>query len=298
MHFDESYFKGEEREGFYIEEMMKRAWAAQIEVLKEIEQVCKKYGLTYYADGGTLLGAVRHKGFIPWDDDIDISFRRDEYEFFRSVVKKEFPEEYDLLEIYTDDGYEEVFARLVNSRYISYSQERMEKFHGCPYVVGVDIFPLDYLPRDEEECMVLKAMYSVALSAKTLILRKDPRAEEALPKVEEICNIKLDRNKPMVPQLIKLLDQISQLYKKEESDDVALLHHYVVYGDGRMKKEWYDEVIWMPFENTQIAVPKNYDGCLKAVFGDEYMTPVRGNYHDYPFYAKQERVWQEAMGKG
>ena len=159
----------------------------------------------------------------------------------------------------------------------------------------IDIFPLDYMSRDEDECMVQKELYSAVLSAKTLVISGEPEAKEVLPQIEELCNVKFDYDKPIKRQLIILLDRISQLYGDAESDDVSLMHHYVVYGDGRMKKEWYNEIIWMPFENTTISVPKGYDGCLKAVFGPEYMTPVQARYHDYPFYAKQERIWQEMI---
>ena len=83
--FPESYFKGEEKEGFYVEEMMKRAWAAQIEVLELIDRICKEYEIPYFADWGTLLGTIRHKGFIPWDDDIDIVMKRDDYNRFLRI---------------------------------------------------------------------------------------------------------------------------------------------------------------------------------------------------------------------
>ena len=72
MRFDSAFFREEEREGFLIASKMKHAWAAQMEVLKDIETVCEKHGLQYFAAFGTLLGAVRHQGFIPWDDDMDI----------------------------------------------------------------------------------------------------------------------------------------------------------------------------------------------------------------------------------
>ena len=78
MEFPASYFQGEYREGFYVAPMMKRAWAAQMEVLLLFDEICDTYGLKWYIAYGTLLGAVRHKGFIPWDDDIDIwMFRED-----------------------------------------------------------------------------------------------------------------------------------------------------------------------------------------------------------------------------
>ena len=72
MLFDDKYFVTEEIEGFIVDSTMKRAWAAQMEIMQEIDKICRENNLQYYAAWGTLLGAVRHKGFIPWDDDIDI----------------------------------------------------------------------------------------------------------------------------------------------------------------------------------------------------------------------------------
>ena len=77
---DSSFFREEIRNGFLVTEKMKRIWYTEISLLQELDRVCKKYGLRYFAEYGTLLGAVRHKGFIPWDDDIDVAMFRDDYE--------------------------------------------------------------------------------------------------------------------------------------------------------------------------------------------------------------------------
>ena len=82
MQFPHTYFEDEIREGFYITGAMKRAWAAQLEVLEEIDKVCKKHNIRWFADCGTLLGAVRHRGYIPWDDDMDIVMKRKDYQRF------------------------------------------------------------------------------------------------------------------------------------------------------------------------------------------------------------------------
>ena len=82
MRFDEDYFKPETIEGFEVKGMMKRYWAASMEVLEEVDRLCRKYNLRYYAFYGTLLGAVRHKGWIPWDDDMDIIMYRDDFNSF------------------------------------------------------------------------------------------------------------------------------------------------------------------------------------------------------------------------
>lgn len=86
--FDDSYFLGETRDGFYIEPMMKCAWAAQLEVMCVIKQICEKYDIPYFAYYGTLLGTIRHKGFIPWDDDMDICMLRKDYQRFLEVAPR------------------------------------------------------------------------------------------------------------------------------------------------------------------------------------------------------------------
>lgn len=91
MNFDVSYFEDEVREGFYIPGMIKRAWAVQLDMLEVIAKICDKHKIKWYAEGGTLLGAVRHRGFIPWDDDIDICMMRDDYTCFCEVIKEELP---------------------------------------------------------------------------------------------------------------------------------------------------------------------------------------------------------------
>ena len=112
LQFEESFFEGETRNDFYIEPMMKRCWAASLEVLAEIDRICKKHGIRYFADWGTLLGAVRHKGFIPWDDDIDITMLRPDYQKFMQIAPGEFKEPFELISIHTDKEWNNMLFRV------------------------------------------------------------------------------------------------------------------------------------------------------------------------------------------
>ena len=91
MIFPENFFQDEYRNGFLVPQMMKRAWAAKLELLQIIIDICNKYDLTYFAEYGTLLGAIRHKGFIPWDDDVDIALKRPDYNKLIRVLPSELP---------------------------------------------------------------------------------------------------------------------------------------------------------------------------------------------------------------
>ena len=190
--FDDSYFLGETRDGFYIEPMMKCAWAAQLEVMCVIKQICEKYDIPYFAYYGTLLGTIRHKGFIPWDDDMDICMLRKDYQRFLEVAPRELTGEYHINSPYTQDKYTFVFSRILNASSISYDPSRLSQFHRCPYIVGVDIFPLDALPTNPSEESLLNQLIHILIS---VVDRYDDNPEDImamLPELEQLCNIKLD----------------------------------------------------------------------------------------------------------
>ena len=89
MNIPGGYLNGEIRDGFYVESTMKKAWAAEIEVLNEVDRICRQHDIQYFADWGTLLGTIRHKGFVPWDDDMDITMKREDYTRFCQIVRLE-----------------------------------------------------------------------------------------------------------------------------------------------------------------------------------------------------------------
>lgn len=289
LEFNKDFFLEETRNDFYIEPMMKCAWAAELEVLEVVRQICEKHSIPYFAAYGTMLGAVRQEGFIPWDDDIDIMMFRDGYNRFLSLAPAELTGEYKIQSPYNTPDHITTFARITNASSVSYSTRRLTAFHGFPYVAGVDIMPLDILPGDSGERDAFYQLYNIIVSS--FLKYRGGDIEEILsilPDLEELSHIQIDRNGDIYHQLLLLADRLSQSYATCESPYISCIA-YAAPRNRVLLREWYASSILMPFENVQIPVPVGYDQILTAIYGD-YMTPWRGPAaHDYPFYKKQNR---------
>lgn len=297
MEFPKDYFKKECRCGFEVPAMMKRAWAAQMEVLEVVAEICEKNNLQYYADWGTLLGAIRHKGVIPWDDDIDICMKRKDYNALIRILPNELPYGFVVAGMYAES------ERLQNAAYVPHLRviadetlwdfnTYMRRFHGFPYQrVGIDIFPLDNMPADMEVAKLQKEIIRQGI----VILRDWDKLKETgelkncLEDYGKLCNIEIPDREDIKNWMWRLIDTLCSLYEEDMTEEIT---NWAVWMASpnlyRVKSKWYDSVCYVPFEHIQIPVPGCYDEVLKAQFGD-YMTPrqVSGG-HDYPFYGEME----------
>ena len=286
----------EVQDGYYVDSMMKCCWAAQMEVLQVIDSVCEKYNIKYFAEWGTMLGAVRHQGIIPWDDDIDITMKRPDYNKFLKVIEQELPDGYHVMSYRNDDDYWDVMARVVNTEHISLSDDFLEKYHYFPYSCGIDIFPMDFLPTDKGEAEMLKkivdAVKGVA-DAYGLGLLEGEELERALDDLEYLCNMKIDRDGDIRTRLYDIVVSLYAIYQEEESEEIALMPLWLEYGTHAYPKEYFKDVVRLPFEQISIPVSAAYDAMLKKKYGD-YMKMVRaGSSHDYPYYNKQVEIAEE-----
>lgn len=291
--FDENYFAPQVVDNFYVRPMIKRGWAAQLEVLEEIKKICKRHDIKYYAEWGTLLGAIRHKGYVPWDDDLDIGMFREDYEKFCYYAKQELPEGLSLLSIHEQVEFDEMLGRVVNTWEINLRPEFMEKYHGCPYSVGVDIFVTDYVPRKKEDRdLQVQLLLIICGLAK---IWDDPKENEedkwaSLQQISEMTGHQFDLSKSIPNQLYLLTEQVSKMYHEDEADDVALIVLLTYEDRYQIPKSCYSSLIEVPFENTTIPVPVDYDRVLRSRYGANYMTPVkRWGTHDYPAFKEQEK---------
>lgn len=289
--FPEGFFEDEVRDGFYVNGLMKRCWAAHLEVLSDIWTVCEKHNIKWYVDCGTLLGAVRHGGFVPWDDDVDICMFRDDYMRFIAVAEKELMEIWKGYKLFNfrNGDYWEVISRVVDRHAVSFDEDRTKKFHGFPLEVGVDIFPIDYLcanDEDEEKRMTIcNTIFSIADDERLSSPDKD--IMETLTLIELATGYKFDTKKSLQMQLYTYGEKMFALYDRRQAKYAALMGYWLKDKSHRYELRWFEDIIMMPFENVMVPVPACYDSVLKTEYGD-YMKIVRtGGAHDYPRYEKQ-----------
>lgn len=298
MLFEKYFFEKETRCGFEVPVMMKRAWAAELEVFQVVSDICRKNGIRYYASSGTLLGAVRHKGFIPWDDDIDLCMKREDYQRLINILPAQLPDGFCMHGIHASvhDGerttVDSLFHVVVTAdRHLWDMNEYIQYFHGYPFhAVGIDIFPLDYVPRDRGmfEGQLYIVDFAQALVKEWDELDRCGQLEYSLGEFERASGIRIPLE-DYEYHLWNAVDRVASLCHEEEGDALVDYPFYHTMR-GELKKEWYDDVVWLPFENTEVAVPVRYGEALTAYFGD-YMEPVRGaSLHDtYPFYEEMEQ---------
>lgn len=289
MEFPKSYFEDEVRDGFYVPAMMKRAWAAQMEVLEDIDKVCRKHNIQYWADWGTLIGVIRHGGFIPWDDDVDIGMLRKDYDKFNKVAMDELPKGYGLLNLeqFHSGKYDNYLTRVCNSREFRTDKEFLTKFHGFPYIAGMDVFPLDFVPPTEkEEEMLIEQIKTLGAVAGMVSEDKQEEAEEYLDKIEEIYDIKFDRSKPLMSQVFHCMENLCRECTGEGSEYITHIAERTKC-DYKEPIKYYAETISLPYEGRMIDVPAAYDGAMVQKTRG-YMQPLREKEgHEYPFYKKQ-----------
>lgn len=319
LEFQESFFDQEIRNRFYLDTTMKTLWAAELEVMQKVAEVCDKYGLTWFVAYGTLLGAIRHEGFVPWDDDMDIWLIRDDYNKLMAVLPKELPKGYKVRSPLTDEGYDQFHTCLNNGDGINITKEWLEQFHNCPFTVGLDIFPLDYLPRDEADREMQKNLFLLAGRAAQLAKdmgygkfnakdgEPEEEARERIQKVkqeiregmvylEESCNLPVNHRlfeeeqwDSLASEMWKWGNHIAMMYNEEESDYLVEYCDYSQWEYKKFPKEWFGEVYGATYEGFMVPVPSGYDQILRHIYGEYWICVKKTGLHEYPFYARQLR---------
>ena len=272
------FLEEEVRCGYTVSKEMKKVWAVELDLLYEFQRVCKKYGLQYYATDGTMLGAVRHAGIIPWDDDIDVMMLREQYEIL-CTHKDEFQYPFFFQDSETDVGYYAGHAKLRNSLTTAIQTRTLPRGREYNQGIFIDIFPIDRMPDDK----VLRRRQAKRIKRYKRWTRKiyyaiSSPATSFPRRVRKILYTIMD-SLYSHKRLFKKFEKACIQYNNTPTERSAKLslnsEHYRL----SQPNSDFNSFIMMDFEMLQVPVFTNYDAWLTNRYGD-YKTPdTNGNYH-------------------
>ena len=266
----EGFFNAEVRSGYLVEESMKKVWAVELDLLNVAKNVFEKYNIRWFVIGGTLLGGVRHNGFIPWDDDIDIAIPRADYIRLQSIAAEEFVEPYFFQDEYSDPGVLFGHAKLRNSNTTCISTPYLEKKHGrISFNMGIfiDLFPIDNIPDDltqrESWLKSIREIATIAWKVRKYSHRYMPQKDVYLDSYLNRLNASHDTD-----MLFKIYDDILSCYRNEVTEKVCL--YSLLQQDKRWEffAEDFSDSSTIAFENLDVPIPKGFNRILTQLYGD------------------------------
>lgn len=249
-----------------------------LEMLIEFDRICKKNNLNYQLYSGTLLGAIRHQGFIPWDDDLDISMLRNDYNKFLEVCKNDLDSKYFMQTCFTDPGYLMQFGKIRknNTIYLEKNSAECDMHHG----IFIDIFPLDaVIPH------TLKGKFQ--RNSLFVLNRLNLTRVKTICRDTDNCICKVMRFIPhyfmyLIPRsfIAKLQGKICCMCNNDKNIEYV---SHLTNGSGikrynrfTVKKSYYDDLIEVKFEGNKFPVPRDYDQVLLSMYKDyKNLPPIK-----------------------
>lgn len=242
---------------------MKKVWNVQLDLAIKLKNVCESHGLRFWLDGGSLLGAVRHKGFIPWDDDIDFSMMREDYDKLNKIAKKEFTYPYFWQTTYSDKDFFCGHAILRNVETTACNRQDLDKNYCLG--IGIDIFVLDGVFNNPILYTIHRFITKLIKGiTRGLIKAKCPQIiyKSLFKLYETMFRIKNTKNS-------QYIGEISWRYR----------HHEI------LKKQLYDKTVFIEFENEMFPAPFMFDKKLRDYYGHDYMIPkLLPNFHGIKYF--------------
>lgn len=252
----------------------------QLEILQSIHDFCEQNGLTYYLWFGTLLGAVRHKGFIPWDDDIDILMPRKDFEVFREKYSSEHTK---LVDCKKCKEYYLHIAKVTDTRTVLKENVKTD----FPIGVYVDVFVLDELSSNEKKNK--RTIKRLQLLRDVIMLNVLPNSGKRKG-IRKFVHSVLSVFTPLINmnKTARKMDQIAQDLTDHKGSRSGILMHVSQKGmEKRYDNALFKERILTKFEDDQFWIPREYDAILHKIYGDYMQLPPesqRVSRHEYEQY--------------
>ena len=283
------FLNEEVRDGYRISATMKKIWAIEIDILMQIQDICDRYNIKWFVEGGTLLGTVRHKGFIPWDDDIDIEMMRPDYERFIEVAQKELKHPYSLLCHETNPYCISGHAQIGNLLTTAINRKSIFWTPKCEECIFVDIFPIDAIPDDEEDakfyveqCHHYKEQARVALY--NAVYRSFPRLGDPkhfISNYKELIRLHHEYSKSGVQVFCQHYDKFSEGILKYNDKGTEHVASFALGWNNRKfwQTDWFKDVTYLPFEWFKVPVMSGYISYLDIMYGDWHRFVIGTSMH-------------------
>lgn len=293
--FNDSFWKSETICDYFVSEKKKKVWAVEIDLLNELLRVCRKHNIKVFVYAGTLLGAVRHNGFIPWDDDLDVCMDRENYEKLLSIASKEFSHPYFLQNAITDNQFFIGYSRLRNSDTTGIIKWNNSKDYNNG--IYIDIVPMDgYIDNQK----IIKKLFKHRARIERLIgiVICQPKGHS----VKQIIKRFLKRVlKTFVgyQRLVAKYDKVLKTYNNK-TNKITILSDSPIFSKYWCYKSDLLEETTIRFENIEVPIPKNYDAILKNLYGDYWILPPkekRGEWHKGKIFFDPDTPYLKTMEK-
>lgn len=246
-------------------EQLRQLQLIQTDILVEFDRVCRENNIRYILDAGTLLGAIRHKGFIPWDDDIDVRMLRSDYEKFREIADDKLSGGVYFQDHINDKYYPWIYSkvRLEGTKAVRLGQEKIPMKDG----IFIDIFPCDGVPEDARE---FKTKCRTAHMCRRILYARTARFMCSNPFLWIKWNVM-----NLIPKsfVYAQIDKLAAKYTEYNCSKVGCLGWHAPKDVNGFDIRWFTELTEVEFEGRKFLAPKDYDGFLRFSFGDDYMTP-------------------------
>lgn len=270
----DSFLQEEVRSGHLVTAQTKELWAVLLDLLNEFDRVCKKNNIHYFLDLGSMLGAVRHKGFVPWDEDIDISLLRKDYDRLMEIGPKEFKHPYFLQNHQTDRYFERPVARLRRSDTTFLQGDNVINRTKCNKGVFIDLYAYDSISSNNPEEAELIHSKCKKIWERGVLLANPPKlfhGGELPVLIPKYLYYRIRYGS--ASKQFKEMERVAKGSEDDSSEYVSLLFT-VTSPPYICQRKDIEKTIDVPFECLMVPIPEEYDKFLVQRYGD-YMTPVK-----------------------
>ena len=247
----------------------------ELDIMKIFSEICERNNLRYFLIGGTMLGAVRHKGFIPWDDDMDVGMPRPDYEKFITIVRTELPEGYAFLNYKQDETYKRYFSRIVDCNVLIHNASNTKTIVEEAWL---DIFPLDGIPSNPLikrwhfwSLALLRMLYHASCFEELVNLNRPGRAWY-LQMIINFLSVTHFGAKLNTKKILNRIERGLKKYSYDESDYIANFFGAYMFRE-IVEKRWFGNGKKYTFETLMLNGPVMYGEFLTHIYGDYMSSP-------------------------